>query len=322
MRQPEHEGGNVGDLHHWSPIEHGTASGVHAPDGALRLKHVEAKRRPDDVPGRERQQRPAPPVDIGEPRRGPGGAGLDADQVGPAMPGRLGVAGELEPEPGVWKVGGIPRERRADHAVEPAQRDPGWVEVAQVSDGRGRRPGPAQVIGSRLAGHDGPRPRGARSQRIGRRIVGIVDRDGAGRRLDREVVCQKIRPEGGVVIPQHPCWPGALHADGLVDDEHVVLDCNRAFHRHRHGEEAADKAESAVARLGPPGSERRLAMEAVLHALEGAAGAAVGKEERPAAAIVGEPAELIRRRCRDVGHAQCVPGRAAQNRCAQAVVGD
>ena len=124
------------------------------------------------------------------------------------------------------------------------------------------------------------------------------------------------------MIPQHPHWLGALHVHCLVDDEHVVVHRDRAFHRYRHGEEPAHQAEGAVFPLRLPGRERRLAMEAVLHALEGAAGAAVGKQQRPAAGVAREPGELVRRRCRYVGHTHRVPGRPAQDRRTQAPMSD
>ena len=171
----------------------------------------------------------------------------------------------------------------------------------------------AEIEGAGLAFHRWPTARHARTQWIGRRIIGVIDRDHAASGGDLERTVQQIRPEGRVMPPHHVDGRAAPHANRLRNDEAVVLETEHALHLHRDGVESPRQAKLAGAGLPAPRRDRGLAMEAVEHAVNRAGIAAVRKEQRPAAGVARQPFDLVARR--EAGNGEChgIPGHSSEH---------
>ena len=184
----------------------------------------------------------------------------------------------------------------------------------QIGHCRDHPAGMAQIGSACLARKLGPCPSGAWQQGIRGGIVDIVGGypPGAGGDLDRPG--QKVRAEGRMMSPHDLDRRGSRHQQTLADDQKVAVDAELAPHGHRHTEEVSAEHSRTANHLHIPGRYRGLAMEAVESAVEGAGIAAIGKQQRPAAAIAREPMVLVARAKAGYRRVDGIPGHLAQHR--------
>ena len=114
----------------------------------------------------------------------------------------------------------------------------------------------------------------------------------------------------------------AVQSHGLANCQSLARNAEQALHLERHGLETAAEAQAFRRPIGLPGSERRLAVETVKHAVEGAGIAAVGEQDRPAAGVAGQPGRLVAHRIGLQRRELRLPRRRAEDRGAQALVLD
>ena len=229
------------------------------------------------------------------------------------MPGRNLRPAEFVPEPGAGKAAPVPRQLRGNGIVHPADGQPGRVEVMQIGQRRHLLRRMAKIEGTGLPLDQGPASRRAGTQRIGLRIVSVVDRDRAAPGRDLERAIEEIRPEGRMMPPHHVDGLCALHAKRFRDDKRVTFHGEHALHLHRHGVKSPRQPKTAGAGLPAPRADRGLAMEAVEHAVNRAGIAAVRKQQRPAAGVARQPLRLVARREAGDGERNRVPGHPSEH---------